>query len=198
MKTSRRSVLRAAPALAGGALAGRWVRRALAQAALAQTQSQIRMVNGAPAAGLDFVLRNGAFGRKYQVDTLPGGLGVIDFDGDGWPDLFCTNGAALPKLTKSGAEYWSRLYRNNRDGTFSDVTAKALQFRCKICSLGKWRRLRTRKSSITKAVHSPSAVASPGCCAEVRGIRAGGARLKRFPLPPGNGQTIQVDSGSPA
>ena len=71
------------------------------------------------------MLRNGATGRKYQVETLPGGLGVIDFDGDGWPDLFCTNGAQLPELTKSGPEYWNRLYRNNRDGTFSDVTAKA-------------------------------------------------------------------------
>jgi hypothetical protein len=87
--------------------------------------SPIRMVNGTKAAGLDFVLRNGAAGRKYQVETLPGGLGVIDFDGDGWPDLFCTNGASLPELTKSGPEYWNRIYRNNRDGTFTDVTAKA-------------------------------------------------------------------------
>ena len=85
----------------------------------------IRMVNGAAAAGLDFRLRNGAMGRKFQVETMPGGLGVIDFDGDGWPDLFCTNGAALPSLTKTGPEYWNRLYRNNRDGTFSDVTVKA-------------------------------------------------------------------------
>src|SRR5438876_75879 len=80
----------------------------------------------APASsGLDFVLRNGAQGRKYQVETLLGGLGVIDFDGDGWPDLFCVNGAALPSLAKTGQEYWNRLFRNNRDGTFSDVTEKA-------------------------------------------------------------------------
>jgi hypothetical protein len=70
-------------------------------------------------------LRNSAAGRKYQVETLPGGLGVIDFDGDGWPDLFCTNGASLPSLTKTGPEYWNRLYKNNRDGSFSDVTGKA-------------------------------------------------------------------------
>ncbi len=83
------------------------------------------MTNGAVAAKLDFVLRNSASGHKYQVETLPGGLGVIDFDGDGWPDLFCTNGASLPALVKNGPEYWNRLYRNNRDGTFSDVTVKA-------------------------------------------------------------------------
>src|SRR6185437_12689046 len=85
----------------------------------------VRMVNGAAAAGLGFVLRNDARGRKYQVETLPGGLAVIDFDADGWPDLFCTNGASLPGLVKSGPEYWNRLYRNNRDGTFSDVTERA-------------------------------------------------------------------------
>lgn len=123
MRTSRRGLLRSLSGLAAGAATNGWMRVALAQSAFAT--SQIRMVNGARAAGIDFALRNGAMGRKYQVETLPGGLGVIDFDGDGWPDLFCTNGATLPELAKSGPEYWNRLYKNNRDGTFSDVTAKA-------------------------------------------------------------------------
>jgi enediyne biosynthesis protein E4 len=88
-------------------------------------EGPIRLERGAPSNGLDFVLRNDARGRKYQVETLPGGLGVIDFDGDGWPDLFCVNGASLPSLIKTGPDYWNRLYQNNRDGTFTDVTAKA-------------------------------------------------------------------------
>jgi hypothetical protein len=125
MPISRRDLLRAAAALAGESLCDPWVRRAPAQALTGPAAPGIRMLNGADAAGLKFVLRNGAAGRKYQVETLPGGLCVIDFDGDGWPDLFCTNGASLPSLTKTGAEYWNRLYQNNRDGTFTDVTQKA-------------------------------------------------------------------------
>ncbi len=122
MAPSRRDILRGAPMVAGAICFG-GLRRAIASAA--QPQTSIRMVNGAAAAGLNFILRNGAAGHKYQVETLPGGLGVIDFDGDGWPDLFCTNGASLPGLVKTGPDYWNRLYKNNRDGTFSDVTEKA-------------------------------------------------------------------------
>jgi hypothetical protein len=114
---------------------GHWLCQAFAQVqshSAARTESRaqdsssaIQMVSGASAAGLDFVLRNGASGRKYQVETVPGGLGVIDFDGDGWPDLFCANGASLPSLVKDAPAYSNRLYRNNRDGTFSDVTGSA-------------------------------------------------------------------------
>ena len=93
--------------------------------AFAVTDSPIQLRNTAPACGLDFVLRNGASGRKYQVETVLGGLGVIDFDHDGWPDLYCVNGAALPSLQKNHAGFYNRLYRNNRNGTFADVTEKA-------------------------------------------------------------------------
>jgi hypothetical protein len=130
MSTSRRDVLRSMATMAGGAAWGSWMPRALPQVPAAKPAAtprapRIHLINGAGPAGLDFILRNSAAGRKYQVETLPGGLGVIDFDGDGWPDLFCTNGAALPSLVKSGPQHWNRLYRNNRDGTFSDVTSKA-------------------------------------------------------------------------
>jgi len=91
----------------------------------AEADTPVRMAMAPPGIGLDFVLRNDATGRKYQVETMPGGLAVIDFDADGWPDLFCANGATLPSLTKTGPEYWNRLYRNNRNGTFTDVTASS-------------------------------------------------------------------------
>lgn len=122
MRTTRREILRGFSGLMASRLFGGYARAGGPATSLA---APIHLVNGAAAAGMDFVLRNDAHGRKYQVETLPGGLAVIDFDGDGWPDLFCTNGATLPALTKSGPDFWNRLYRNNRDGTFSDVTEKA-------------------------------------------------------------------------
>ena len=85
----------------------------------------IQLQNVAPGCGLDFVLRNDAAGRKYQVETVLGGLAVIDFDHDGWPDLYCVNGAALPSLKKNDPRFYNRLYRNNRNGTFTDVTEHA-------------------------------------------------------------------------
>lgn len=116
---SRREFMRL---LAGSALFTGELARGLEKTA---AEGPIRFVNAASGSGLDFVLCNGAFGHKYQVETLPGGIGVIDFDNDGWPDLYCVNGAALPSLQKSDAGFYNRLYRNNRNGTFSDVTERA-------------------------------------------------------------------------
>ena len=78
-----------------------------------------------PSAGIDFVLRNSATPEKHQIETMAGGVAVLDFDGDGWMDIFFTNGAPQPSLKKDGPAWWNRLYRNRRNGTFEDVTARA-------------------------------------------------------------------------
>jgi hypothetical protein len=107
-------------------LAGSGLALSMPQAfATGMPNGPIQFQNAAPGNGLDFVLQNDASDRKYQVETVLGGLGVIDFDNDGWPDLYCVNGAALPSLQKTDPRFFNRLYRNNRDGTFSDVTQKA-------------------------------------------------------------------------
>ncbi len=81
--------------------------------------------NSAGQAGLSFVLKNSASARKYQVETMPGGVAVLDYDNDGWLDIYFVNGAELPSMKKSSSQYWNRLFRNNRDGSFTDVTAEA-------------------------------------------------------------------------
>jgi enediyne biosynthesis protein E4 len=75
--------------------------------------------------GIDAVLRNAATPEKHQIETMPGGVAAFDYDGDGFVDIFLTNGARQPDLVKTDAEWWNRLYRNRGDGTFEDVTAKA-------------------------------------------------------------------------
>lgn len=64
-------------------------------------------------------------GRKYFPQPMCGGVAAIDYNNDGLMDLFFTNGAKLPELEKTSPAYYNCLLRNNGDGTFEDVTAKA-------------------------------------------------------------------------
>ena len=77
------------------------------------------------ASGISFTLRNSPTPQKHQIETMAGGVAVLDYDRDGLPDLFFANGAAQPALDKSDASYSNRLYRNRGGWTFEDVTAKA-------------------------------------------------------------------------
>jgi enediyne biosynthesis protein E4 len=84
------------------------------------------------AAGVAFVHENSPTTNKYLLETMGGGVAMLDFDNDGWLDLFFTNGAKLQdpmppdaSPAKSDPRFWNRLYRNNRNGTFTDVTEKA-------------------------------------------------------------------------
>ena len=56
---------------------------------------------------------------------MVGGVALFDYDNDGYLDVYLVNGAAIPSLKKESPRYWNRLYHNNRDGTFTDVTEKA-------------------------------------------------------------------------
>ncbi len=94
-------------------------------AAAAADVGPIRFEDIAPRAGVDFVLRNAASPQKRQIETMAGGVAVLDYNQDGRPDLYFVNGAAQPGLEKSDAAYYNRLYRNNGDGTFTDVTLLA-------------------------------------------------------------------------
>ena len=63
--------------------------------------------------------------ERHAPETMAGGVAVFDYDHDGNPDIFFSNGADIHSLKKSSPKYWNRLFHNNGDGTFSDVTEKA-------------------------------------------------------------------------
>jgi hypothetical protein len=75
-------------------------------------------------AGLTIPHFKAADGRFRLVETMGSGVGLIDFDRDGWLDLFVAQGAPIPR-DPSWSESSARLYRNQRDGTFADVTERA-------------------------------------------------------------------------
>jgi len=74
-------------------------------------------------AGIHFVHNSGAFGKKYLPETMGPGCAFIDYDNDGWPDIVLVNGENWPG--RPGPPTTLKLYHNNHDGTFTDVTQKA-------------------------------------------------------------------------
>jgi hypothetical protein len=79
----------------------------------------------AERAGLTAVnVFGGVATKKYIIETTGTGVAIFDYDNDGWPDIFVANGTTLEGFP-SGEAPTNHLYRNNRDGTFTDVTAKA-------------------------------------------------------------------------
>jgi hypothetical protein len=91
-----------------------------------------RVRSQSPAAAIHFshrpiafTLNNGETETRYVPETMAGGVAVFDYNNDGRPDVFFTNGAEMPPLKKTSPKYWNRLFRNNADGTFTDVTEAA-------------------------------------------------------------------------
>jgi hypothetical protein len=83
----------------------------------------IQFVDVTAQAGIHFKHNTGAFGNKYLPETMGSGVCFIDYDNDGWPDIFLVNSMDWPEH-KSGKSF-PALYHNNHDGTFTDVTRQA-------------------------------------------------------------------------
>jgi len=81
--------------------------------------------NAVARSGIDFVLDNSATPQKHQIETMMAGVAALDYDNDGWLDLYFANGARLPGMDKTDPKFANRLYRNRGDGTFTDVTERA-------------------------------------------------------------------------
>jgi enediyne biosynthesis protein E4 len=82
--------------------------------------------------GLDFTLQNSPTPQKYLIETMPGGVALLDYNNDGLLDIFLVNGGRVtdPMQTPENFDrhdprYWNRLYRQNKDGSFTDVTQQA-------------------------------------------------------------------------
>jgi hypothetical protein len=82
-----------------------------------------QLVDVTAAAGIDFHQNSGAFGAKYLPETMGSGCAFFDYDGDGWLDLLLVNGMDWPGHKRRRSTL--KLYRNNRNGTFTDVTERA-------------------------------------------------------------------------
>ncbi len=98
----------------------------VAAASRSETPSTpIRFENVSAESGLAFVLDQHVTPERNMVETMAGGLAVFDYDGDGRPDIFLTNGASLPSLQKEKPADWNRLYHNDGGFRFTDVTDRA-------------------------------------------------------------------------
>ena len=104
---------------------------------LASSVFGIRSFSGAPPApavrfvdigrksGIDVRLTHGgAVTKKYVFESTGSGVALIDYDRDGYPDIFLVNGSSL-ESSAAGSAPTNHLFHNNRDGTFSDMTARA-------------------------------------------------------------------------
>lgn len=85
----------------------------------------VRFVEIAERAGLHFVLDNDASDEKRYIETMPGGVAAFDYDGDGFTDIFFTNGARIATFQKDSPGYFNRLFRNLGGLRFRDVTQQA-------------------------------------------------------------------------
>jgi len=107
----------------------RWMRPVLILLGLAAfsmpPDARIYFENIVGPAGISFVLDNGATPQKHQIETMIAGVAVFDYNNDGLLDIYFVNGATVPGLDKSNPRFYNRLYRNNGDGTFADVTDSA-------------------------------------------------------------------------
>jgi hypothetical protein len=86
---------------------------------------RIQFENRQKQSGVTFVLDNGTTPDKPIIDGVLGGVALLDYDNDGYLDVFFTNGARIPSLTKDSPDFFNHLYHNNHDGTFTDVTDRA-------------------------------------------------------------------------
>ncbi len=103
-----------------------WKSRLMLQSSPNVSSSPVQFVDVAKEAGLTVPnVWGDPNHKKYIIEAKGSGLAFFDYDHDGWLDIYLTNGSRLEKAWPAGQAPTSHLYKNNRDGTFTDVTAKS-------------------------------------------------------------------------
>src|SRR5258707_6217912 len=88
-------------------------------------QSRIAFENRQEQSGVTFVLNNGTTDDKPIIDSTLGGVALLDYDNDGYLDIFFTNGASIPGFDNSNPALSYPRYHNHHDGTFTELTETA-------------------------------------------------------------------------
>lgn len=96
----------------------------MAGLAAAQSKSHIHFTDITARAGIRFIHNNGAFGKKWLPETLGSGCAFLDYDNDGWPDVLLINSEDFPGHKIGPGVPTLKLYHNNHNGTFTDVTRR--------------------------------------------------------------------------
>jgi hypothetical protein len=101
-------------------------------AAGASAQSLSPLFHVTIPRGVGFILQNSPTQQKYLIETMPGGVGLLDYNNDGLLDILLVNGGRIASpmqqpenFDREDSQYWNRLYRQNKDGTFTDVTEQS-------------------------------------------------------------------------
>lgn len=100
-------------------------RRPITAGGFVKTGPRIFEDVAAPAGLTAWTHRMGTPEKSYILETVGSGVALLDFDGDGWLDIYLVNGSTYPALAGKAAAPKAALFRNNHDGTFTDVAAKA-------------------------------------------------------------------------
>jgi enediyne biosynthesis protein E4 len=79
-----------------------------------------RYENVTGKSGIDFKLISGSSSKAYILESMGGGVGLVDYDNDGWVDIYLVNGSTLEDERQGSNKATTRLYHNNRNGTFTD------------------------------------------------------------------------------
>ena len=85
----------------------------------------VKFENKALSGGMDFILQNYITEEKHMIETMTGGVATLDYNNDGLLDIYFTNGSVTPSMKKESPKFYNRLYRNDGDFEFTDVTLEA-------------------------------------------------------------------------